>query len=85
MRFAWVAVAVAVVVLATPAFATDGIEEILRETHWGESSKELFRQFGAHAIRLRRALDFGDSYADVVLRARPSAQCRWWFSSKWTR
>ena len=70
VRFAWVAVAVAVVALATPAFATDGIEEILRETHWGESSEELFRQFGAHAIRLRRALDFGDSYADVVLRGQ---------------
>jgi hypothetical protein len=70
VRFAWVAVAVAVVALATPAFAADGIEEVLRETHWGESSDELFLQFGTHAIRLRQALDFGDSYADVVLRGQ---------------
>jgi hypothetical protein len=70
VRFAWVAVAVAVVALATPAFAADGIEEVLRETHWGESSDELFHQFGTHAIRLPRALDFGDSYADVVLRGK---------------
>jgi hypothetical protein len=70
VRFAWVAVSVAVVGLATPAFATDGIEEVLRETHWGESSGELARQFGANAIRLPRALDFGDSYVDVVLHGQ---------------
>jgi hypothetical protein len=70
VRFAWVAVAVAVVALATPAFAADGIEEVLRETHWGESSDELARQFGANAIRLPRALDFGDSYVDVVLHGQ---------------
>ena len=70
LRFAWVAVAVAVVALATPAFALGGIEKVLRQTHWGESSDELFRQFGTNAIRLPRALDFGDSYADVVLRGQ---------------
>ena len=70
MRFAWVVAAVAVVAFATPAFAADGIEEVLRETHWGESSDELFLQFGTHAIRLRRALDFGDSYVDVVLHGQ---------------
>ena len=31
VRFAWVAVSVAAIALATPAFATDGIEEVLRE------------------------------------------------------
>jgi hypothetical protein len=70
LRFARVAVAVAVVALATPAFALGGIEKVLRQTHWGESSDELFRQFGTNAIRLPRALDFGDSYADVVLRGQ---------------
>jgi hypothetical protein len=69
-RFAWVAVAVAVVALATPAFAAGGIDEVLRETHWGESSGELYRQFGTNAIQLPRALDFGDSYADVVVRGQ---------------
>ena len=43
---------------------------MLRQTHWGELSDELFRQFGTNAIRLPRALDFGDSYADVVLRGQ---------------
>jgi len=70
VRFAWIAVSLAVVAVATPGFAADGIEEVLRETHWGESSDELARQFGIHAIRLPRALDFGDSYADVVLRGQ---------------
>jgi len=70
VRFAWVAASVAVVAVATPAFAADGIKEVLRETHWGESSDELARQFGTHAIRLPKALDFGDSYADVVLRGQ---------------
>src|SRR6516164_4862268 len=70
VRFARVAVAVAVVALATSALAADGIEEVLRETHWGESSDELACQFGTHAIRLPRALDFGDSYADIVLRGQ---------------
>jgi len=70
VRFARVAVAVAVVALATSAFAADGIEEVLRETHWGESSDELARQFGTHAIRLPKALDFGDSYADISLRGQ---------------
>jgi hypothetical protein len=61
--------AIVVAVLAHPRFsaAADGIEELLRETHWGESSSELLRQFGDEAERLPRALDFGDSYADIVL------------------
>jgi hypothetical protein len=49
------------------SFAADGIEDLLRETHWGESSSELLHQFGDEATRLPRALDFGDSYADIVL------------------
>ncbi len=53
--------------LAGPLLAASGIEGMWRQTHWGESSDELVRQFGADAERLTRALDFGDSYADVVL------------------
>jgi hypothetical protein len=68
--FALAAVAVAVVALATPAFAVGEIDEVLRETHWGETPGELFRRFGTDAVRLPRALDFGDSYADVVLRGQ---------------
>jgi hypothetical protein len=47
--------------------ATNGIEELLRETHWGQSSGELLGQFGDGARRLPRPLDFGDSYSDIIL------------------
>ena len=59
----------ALVVLAPVrlSLAAGGIEELLREIHWGESSDELLHQFGGKARRLPRALDFGDSYADTVL------------------
>ena len=58
---------VAVVGIARPGLAEPGIEEIWHQTQWGESSDALLRQFGADANRLPRALDFGDSYVDVVL------------------
>ena len=58
---------VAVLVFAGPVYAETGIGEIWRQTHWGESSDALVRQFGADATKLSRALDFGDSYVDVVL------------------
>ena len=57
----------AVLVFAWPAYAVTGIGEVWRQTHWGESSDALLRQFGVEAKRLPRALDFGDSYVDVVL------------------
>jgi hypothetical protein len=61
--------AIVVAVLVHPRFsvAADGVDELLRETHWGELSGELLRQLGDEAKRLPRALDFGDSYADIVL------------------
>jgi hypothetical protein len=65
--FRQILVLVAVLVFARPVYAETGIEEIWRQTHWGESANELVRQFGADAIQLPRALDFGDSYATVVL------------------
>jgi hypothetical protein len=51
--------ALAVLVPARSLFAADGITEVLRETHWGESSDERLHQFDTHAMRLTRALDFG--------------------------
>jgi hypothetical protein len=57
----------AVVAFTRPALAETGIGEIRRQTYWGESSDGLLRQFGADASRLPRALDFGDSFVDVVL------------------
>ena len=49
------------------SYATIGIEELLRETRWGELSGELIGQFGDQARRLRRPLDFGDSYSEIIL------------------
>src|SRR5271170_8431340 len=63
-----IAAAAAVLLLVWPLFAADGVEVSLRETHWGEASDSLLHQFGAAVEQLPRPLDFGDSYADIVLR-----------------
>jgi hypothetical protein len=55
------------VVLAWPASAAEGIAALVRDIHWGEQADALAGQFGRAARRLQRPLDFGDSYADVVL------------------
>src|SRR5215472_14632552 len=60
----------AVLGFAWPVHAATGIGDIWRQTHWGESSDALLRQFGGEAKRLSRALDFGDSYVDVVVPDR---------------
>jgi hypothetical protein len=60
--------AAAVLLLVWPLFAAGDVEALLRESHWGESSDSLLHQFGAAVEQLPRPLDFGDSYADIVLR-----------------
>ena len=55
------------VALAGALPAATGIEGLWRQTYWGESAVELLRQFGTDARQLPRALDFGDSYATVIL------------------
>jgi hypothetical protein len=69
-RFLRIAIALAAVAYGGRALAAAGIEEIWNRTYWGEFSDVLLRQFGAEATRLPRALDFGDSYVDVVLPSR---------------
>jgi hypothetical protein len=44
-----------------------GLPDLLTQVHWGETSQQLLQHFGAAATRLPKSLDFGDSYADVVL------------------
>jgi hypothetical protein len=66
-RLLQISIATAVLMLAWPAGASNGIEELLQRTHWGESSDELLQQYGSQAVRLSQALDFGDSYTVVVL------------------
>ena len=70
LRFVLLAVGLALMALTRPAYPAEGIPELLRQTYWGESSKELAHQFGDAAIRLARSLDFGDSNADLVLDGR---------------
>jgi hypothetical protein len=65
-----VAIALALLIFARPCFSADLVEELSRETHWGESSDELLDDFGSVAMRLPRSLDFGDSYVDVVLKGK---------------
>jgi hypothetical protein len=52
----------------TPGRAAESVAGIVRATSWGESSAGLARAFGARATRLARPIEFGDSYADIVLR-----------------
>jgi hypothetical protein len=64
------ALLVVLFLFAVPA-AAEGIPEVWDGTHWGEASGALLAHFAAHATALARPLDFGDSYADVVLRDVP--------------
>jgi hypothetical protein len=66
-RFLQLSVGIAVLALAGTVHAGAGVGEIWHQTYWGESSDGLLQQFGGAATRLPKALDFGDSYADVVL------------------
>jgi len=53
--------------LGATAFAHD-IAAVWEGARWGESSRALLGHFGARATVLPRPLDFGDSYAEIVLR-----------------
>lgn len=52
---------------AAPAGAA-GVAETWAGTYWGEPSSALLAQFGGRATALPRPIDFGDSYAEIVLR-----------------
>jgi hypothetical protein len=53
---------------AEPAAQNAGIADILEGTHWGEPSSALLARFGSRATALAQPIDFGDSYAQIVLR-----------------
>jgi hypothetical protein len=66
----FLAILLLVLALATrgsAASAADAVPELLGQIHWGETSQDLLQQFDGAATQLPRSLDFGDSYADVVL------------------
>jgi hypothetical protein len=62
-----VAAALALPALARHAWAAEALPELMRQTYWGERTDQLLGQFGSAAARLPQSLDFGDSFADLVL------------------
>jgi hypothetical protein len=62
-----IAVLAAWAILSFPARAT-GLDDASAGTRWGESPEELQRHFGARGFALPQPIDFGDSYAPLVVR-----------------
>jgi hypothetical protein len=58
-----------VILWAGAACHAAGIAESWEDTQWGEPSSALLAHFGARATRLAQPIDFGDSYAQIVLRS----------------
>jgi hypothetical protein len=61
------AVALAALILVAPAWG-QGLDTVWAGTDWGESDAALLRHFGSRATVLPQAIDFGDSYTQLVLR-----------------
>jgi hypothetical protein len=55
-------------ILAAPTARGQGVDSLWAGTHWGESDAALLQQLGKRATVLPQAIDFGDSYAQLVLR-----------------
>jgi hypothetical protein len=66
-----VPLAAALCLLSPATGGAASIAEAWEGTFWGEPSRALLAHFGTRATVLPRPLDFGDSYADVVLRNVP--------------
>jgi hypothetical protein len=54
--------------LTGPTARAADIPDIWEGTYWGEPSRALLAHFGARATALPRPVDFGDSFAQIVLR-----------------
>lgn len=63
-----VLLALALSVLGGVATHGQAVTEIEEGTAWGETSRGLLEHFGGRAMLLPQPLDFGDSYAQLVLR-----------------
>jgi hypothetical protein len=50
------------------AARAEGLDDAWRGTRWGESPEELQRHSGARGFPLAEPIDFGDSYAPLVVR-----------------
>jgi hypothetical protein len=69
-RAAALAVGVAAL-LSAPAAHSERLDDAWDGTSWGEPPEALQRHFGARGYALPQPLDFGDSYAPLVLRDVP--------------
>jgi hypothetical protein len=67
MRASALVALVALTALAAPARA-EGLDIAWAGTQWGESPEALQRYLGPRAFILPHPIDFGDSYAPLVLR-----------------
>ena len=55
--------------VGSPLMAQErAIADLVQGIRWGETQDELLAHFGARATVLQRPIDFGDSYARIVLR-----------------
>jgi hypothetical protein len=67
----WACFLGALLALSIPGSRAEGIRGIWDATYWGERSSALLAHFGGRATVLPQPIDFGDSYAQVVLRNVP--------------
>ena len=70
---AGLAALLAIAATGLPASSRDGgaISDLARQVRWGESEADLLQRFAGRATRLPWRLDYGDSYAEIVLRDQP--------------
>jgi len=63
--------ALAMLAMTAGAARADGLGDLWAGTRWGETDAALLQHFGARATVLPGAIDFGDSYTQLVLRQFP--------------
>jgi hypothetical protein len=60
--------ALAALILSAGTARAQALDEVWVGTSWGESDATLLKHFGASATVLPEAIDFGDTYTQLVLR-----------------
>jgi hypothetical protein len=62
------ALIIAALVFHTCVARAEGLDDVWAGTSWGESPEALQHHFGARGFALPQPIDFGDSYAPLVVR-----------------
>jgi hypothetical protein len=60
--------ALATLTIAVPVARGEALDDLWAGIHWGESDAALLQHFGARSTVLPTAIDYGDSYTQLVLR-----------------